>query len=113
MERSAARGMLSCRPAQAACRSESAPRGSRASSAPARRRKARICARVRSSRAPVALHLRGAGRGVVVGARNGVALILPVEEPPHLAADALARLLPERGQRRVGVLALLELGAEG
>ena len=43
----AARGMLSCRPAEAAARSEAAPGGSRSSSAPTRRRKARICSRVR------------------------------------------------------------------
>ena len=50
IERSAARGMLSCRPAHAARRSERRPRGSRSSSAPTRRRKARICARVSASR---------------------------------------------------------------
>ena len=50
IERSAARGMLSCRPAHAARRSERRPRGSRSSSAPTCRRNARICARVRLSR---------------------------------------------------------------
>ena len=50
IERSAARGMLSCRPAHAARRSERRPRGSRSSSAPTCRRNARICGRVRSSR---------------------------------------------------------------
>ena len=49
IERRAARGTLSVRPAQAARRRERAPRGSRSSSAPARRRKARIWARVSSS----------------------------------------------------------------
>ncbi len=50
IESSAARGMLSCRPAHAARRSERRPRGSRSSSAPTCRRNARICRRVRSSR---------------------------------------------------------------
>lgn len=44
------RGMLSCSPAQAARRTECRPGGSRSSSAPTRRRNARICGRVRSSR---------------------------------------------------------------
>ncbi len=46
----AARGMLSCSPAQAARRSEADPGGSRASSAPTCRRNAKICCRVSSSR---------------------------------------------------------------
>src|SRR5918995_1839256 len=46
IERSAARGMLSCRPAHAARRSELFPRGNRSSSAPTCRRNARICALV-------------------------------------------------------------------
>jgi hypothetical protein len=50
MERKAARGTLSCRPAHAARRSERAPGGSRSSSAPTCRRNASICARVSSSR---------------------------------------------------------------
>jgi hypothetical protein len=50
IERRAARGMLSCRPAHAAGRSEREPAGSRSSSAPTCRRKARICDRVSSSR---------------------------------------------------------------
>ena len=49
MDSNAARGMLSCRPAQAACRRDRAPLGRRSSSAPTRRRKTRICARVSSS----------------------------------------------------------------
>ena len=50
IERTAARGMLSCRPAHAACRNERRPRGSRTSRAPTCRRNARICGRVRRSR---------------------------------------------------------------
>src|SRR5262245_22345288 len=50
IERSAARGMLSWRPAHAARRSEREPRGSRSSSDPTRRRNARICDREKSSR---------------------------------------------------------------
>jgi hypothetical protein len=50
IDRSATRGMLSCRPARAARRSEDRPGGSRSSSAPTCRRHARICDRVRSSR---------------------------------------------------------------
>lgn len=46
IDRSAARGMLSCKPAHAARRSEPRPRGSRSSSAPTCSRNARICARV-------------------------------------------------------------------
>ena len=38
IESSAARGMLSCRPAHAACRRDAGPGGSRSSSAPTRRR---------------------------------------------------------------------------
>jgi hypothetical protein len=52
IDRSAARGMLSCSPAQAACRSEHLPAGSRSSRAPACRRNARICVLARSSREP-------------------------------------------------------------
>ena len=55
IDSSAARGMLSCSPAQAACRSDSGRRARRASRPPAFRRKARIWARVRSSRAPATL----------------------------------------------------------
>ncbi len=65
IERSAARGMKSCRPAQAPCRRESGPGGSRSSSAWTLRRYARIGASVRSSRlvtAPVALPVARARR---------------------------------------------------
>ncbi|WP_409569077.1 hypothetical protein [Kouleothrix sp.] len=48
IERSAARGILSCRPAHAACRNACWPCGNRSSRAAARRRKARICERVSS-----------------------------------------------------------------
>ena len=47
---SAALGMLSCKPAHAARRSDSEPSGIRSSSAPTRRRNARICCRVSLSR---------------------------------------------------------------
>src|SRR5439155_6411180 len=50
IERRAARGMLSWRPAHAARRRDSGPGGSRSSSAWTLRRFARICARVRSRR---------------------------------------------------------------
>jgi hypothetical protein len=50
IERSAARGMLSCSPAHAAALSESGPGGSRSPRPPERRRNARTCARVSSSR---------------------------------------------------------------
>ena len=50
IERSAARGMLSCSPAHAAALSEFGPGGSRSSRPPERRRNARTCARVSSSR---------------------------------------------------------------
>ena len=53
IERTAARGMLSCRPAHAARSSEDLPGGSRSSSAPALRRCASTCARERSSRGVV------------------------------------------------------------
>ena len=53
IESSAARGMLSCRPAHAARRSESGPGGSRSSSAWTFRRYARIWVRVSLSRRPV------------------------------------------------------------
>ena len=46
MERSAARGMLSCRPAHATSRNDRRPGGRRRSSAPTFRRNARICFRV-------------------------------------------------------------------
>src|SRR5919108_4543966 len=59
MERSAARGMLSCRPAHATRRRERDPGGSRWSSAPTCRRNARICDLVRSSRALVSSDLCG------------------------------------------------------
>src|SRR6266571_4022953 len=48
--------MLSCSPAHAARRSERRPGESRSSSAPTRRRNARICRLVRSSREPVTSH---------------------------------------------------------
>jgi hypothetical protein len=53
IESDAARGMLSWIPAQAAFRRERAPRGKRSSSAPTRRRNARICARVKESAAGI------------------------------------------------------------
>jgi hypothetical protein len=53
-ESSAALGMLSCRPAHAARRSESGLFGDRSSSPPTRRRNARICCRVTSSRGATA-----------------------------------------------------------
>ena len=53
IDRSAARGMLSWRPAHAACRREATPAGSRSSSAPTLRRKARICERLSARRVVV------------------------------------------------------------
>ena len=50
IERSAARGMLSCRPAHAARQRDAGPGGSRSSSAWTFRRYARICVRARSRR---------------------------------------------------------------
>jgi hypothetical protein len=51
---SAALGMLSCRPAHAARRSDREPFGIRSSRAPTRLRKARICRRVTLSRDSIA-----------------------------------------------------------
>src|SRR4029079_4530644 len=56
--------MRSWRPAQAAWRREPGPQGSRASSAPARLRKARICGRVRTSGDAMGPTLLPGGRGL-------------------------------------------------
>src|SRR5436190_717513 len=69
IERSAARGMLSWSPAHAARRSEREPGGSRSSRAPTRRRNARICDRVRSSRDLVSSHPGCAGEETAASAR--------------------------------------------
>ena len=91
MERSAARGMLSCRPAHAACRSERRPAGSRWSNAPTCRRNARISARVTRSRALVMARsvtladgrqrVRLARRRERLGARRGDAPIFARVSP--------------------------------
>src|SRR5262249_1082956 len=63
IERSAARGILSCRPAHAARARELTRLGSRSSRAPTRRRNVRICGRVRIRRELVMSVLAESARG--------------------------------------------------
>src|SRR3954453_10208148 len=65
--------MLSCRPAHAARRSDRRPRGNRSSSAPTRRRNARICARVAH---------RAAGTGLARSGTLAPALVRSVAGRP-------------------------------
>src|SRR5215212_7687905 len=88
MDRSAARGMLSCNPAQAARRSDPVLHRSRSSSAPTRRRWPRICSRASWSVAVTADSLR---RGRALAAE----VILEPDDVVELGRgdlDELARL---------------------
>src|SRR5262249_9501129 len=75
IERSAARGMLSCKPAHATRSRELARPGSRSSRAPTRRRNARICSRVSIRRELVMSVLAERARGRAPQARSAMETI--------------------------------------
>jgi hypothetical protein len=95
--------MLSCMPAQAACRSERAPGGSRSSSAPTRRRKARICVRLSSSGE------RAIGRKTI---REYDRLVTAFETPTDLMHNRGLIPDPEEFARKRGAASWLYLCGE-